>query len=98
MARAIFVGIVFHKLRQVPQQFFAARRGGGDRLAAAPHIPTAFIRDQQSHTVYVLEMMRQAGVNENLDFYGLNEAPLFQQWLTHQFGIGGVRLSYYYYY
>jgi hypothetical protein len=96
MVRSVFLGLVYHWLLPVPAEFMAARgpRGGGaaDRLASAPHVPSHFLERQELHKVYILQIMAEAGINLDLQFYGLQEEGLLQQWMVGRFGQGRVRL------
>jgi hypothetical protein len=92
LPRAVYMGCVFHRLLPVPAEVLE-QSGSNTRIAAAPHVPKKFLQQQQQlHTPHVVQMMTEAGIPEDLEFYGLPEARLLQTWLTQQFGLDSVRL------
>jgi hypothetical protein len=91
LQRAVYMGCVFHRLLPVPPEVLQLR-GSNNRIAAAAHVPKKFLQQQQQHTPHVVKMMAEAGIPEDLEFYGLPEARLLQTWLTQQFGPDSVRL------
>jgi hypothetical protein len=89
LPRSVYMGAVFHALLPVPVEILAA---GGQHVATAPHVPRRFLQQQQLHTPYVRDMMEEAGLAMDLQFYGLTEAAILQAWMTQRFGLDRVRL------